>query len=316
MKCKICQKEFTTARGLHTHIRKIHGLSQAEYYKEFYPRKSWLTNKPIQFKNVKDYFSKNFNSPKELREWCLIEKQDKVKEHILKLLKDRIRDAELSCAPSHIELLLRGLPTIDIYKKIFGSYSEACRQASVEPMFPRPINHEIFSQKQDIDDIEIVIDTREQKPLSFKKSIEHKLDFGDYTCLGSRYTKTYIDRKSENDFKTTLSKGQLDRFTRELQRAKDFNSFLYILVEGSIEDIKRYNNCTFGGVKKSPHNFQLEFIWHNMRILQHEFRQNCQFIFSGSRANSTRLIPVLLKYGQALWQVDLQYYIDKYGINC
>ena len=33
-----------------------------------------------------------------------------------------------------------------------------------------------------------------------------KLDFGDYTCGGNYYDYTYVDRKSEQDLKGTLSR--------------------------------------------------------------------------------------------------------------
>ena len=52
-----------------------------------------------------------------------------------------------------------------------------------------------------------------------------------------------------------------------------------------------------------------------MRLLQHEFSGNCQFIFTGSREKSEALIPKLLYHGKKLWNVDLQYYIDKHGIS-
>jgi hypothetical protein len=48
-----------------------------------------------------------------------------------------------------------------------------------------------------------------------------------------------------------------------------------------------------------------------MRLLQHEFAEYCQFIFSGNRKNSELLIPKLLTIGTPLWDVDVQYFIDK-----
>ena len=57
-----------------------------------------------------------------------------------------------------------------------------------------------------------------------------KLDFGDYTAAGDYYTYTYIDRKSEGDLKSTLSSGNLDRFKRELERAREFNSYVFVVI--------------------------------------------------------------------------------------
>jgi hypothetical protein len=54
----------------------------------------------------------------------------------------------------------------------------------------------------------------------------------------------------------------------------------------------------------------MKYIYHNMRVLAHEFAGSCQFIFTGSREESERLIPKILTLGRKLWNVDLQYYID------
>ena len=52
-----------------------------------------------------------------------------------------------------------------------------------------------------------------------------------------------------------------------------------------------------------------------MRVLAHEFAGTCQFLFTGSRENSELIIPKLLVLGDKLWDVDLQYYIDKDGLG-
>ena len=148
-----------------------------------------------------------------------------------------------------------------------------------------------------------MIDTREQKPLSFGESELLKLDFGDYTVGGSDYSYTYIDRKSESDFKSTVSVG-LDRFKRELDRVRQFNSFMYVLVESSIEKIKKNNVF-------APHRSNLAYIWHNTKVLARDYSDVCQFLFSGGRRASEYLVPRLLKCGRDLWDCDVQYYIDK-----
>jgi hypothetical protein len=75
-------------------------------------------------------------------------------------------------------------------------------------------------------------------------------------------------------------------------------------VESSIEKIIRNNSF-------SPHKSNLTFVWHQMRVLSHEFPRSCQFIFSGGRKRSENLIPILLEYGPEMWHCDIQYYIDK-----
>lgn len=307
--CQICQKKLASEKALHMHVIKAHKKTLQEYYHEFFPRNNLLTGKILPFKNKKDYFSKDFSNRSQLIEWCNSTDSAEVAKYIRKLLSLRIAEKKLSFAPSHLELEINKLPSVDIYKSIFGSYSKVCDEIGATPLFTKGIRQETFNEKTNTGSMRIFIDTREQKPLSFENSEKLKLDYGDYTAGGNFYSKTYIDRKSEGDFKTTLSKFNLDRFRAELQRAKDFDSYLYIVVESSIDQIKVNNNFC-------PHKSNLNYIFHNMRVLQHDFRGHCQFIFTGSRKKSEQIIPKLLLYGNKLWQVDIQYYIDKYGINC
>ena len=299
--CKECGKIFKNDNGLHRHI-KVHQMSVAEYYTKHYPRKNRLTGDPLPFKNKFEYFNTDFSTRAQLIKWCYKENSDKVNEYILKQLKNRVDQKELKYAPNHLEIEINKLPPIDIYKRNFGGYGQACKELGLEPIYNKGITKDFFRKKNSIEEIPIYIDTREQKPLSFKHSKEMKLDFGDYTMGGDNYTYTYVDRKSEGDFKGTLG-GGFKRFRRELQRAKDFNSYLYVVTESNVKDIQRNNN--FG-----PHKSNLAYLWHNMRLLTHEFKGHCQFIFTGNRTNSQLIIPKLLYYGKDLWNVDLQYFID------
>tara|TARA_Y100001963_G_scaffold25591_1_gene34695 strand:+ start:44 stop:994 length:951 start_codon:yes stop_codon:yes gene_type:complete len=299
--CKECGKIFKNDNGLHRHI-KVHQMSVAEYYTKHYPRKNQLTGEPLPFKNKFDYFNTDFSTRAQMIKWCDKENSDKVNPYILKQLKNRVDQKQLKYAPNHIEIEINKLPPIDVYKRNFGGYGQACKELGLEPIYNKGITKDFFRKKNSIEEITIHVDTREQKPLSFKNTLENKLDFGDYTMGGDNYTYTYVDRKSEGDFKGTLG-GGFKRFRRELQRAKDFNSYLYVVTESSIKDIQRNNN--FG-----PHKSNLAYLWHNMRLLTHEFKGHCQFLFTGNRTNSQLIIPKLLYYGKDLWNVDLQYFID------
>ena len=299
--CKICDKNFDSDRGLHGHL-KSHGLTMAEYYTKYFPRKNLLTGEPLPFKNKDDYFSRDFSNRTQLIKWCNTEKEDKVKDYILKLLSNRIKLKGLSVGPCYLELKINSLPTVEIYQKFFGSYTAACRKLNVEPMFGSRLPEDF--KICDTSKLEIFIDTREQQPLNFAKSESLKLDFGDYAIGGDNYNYTYIDRKSEQDFKSTLSKNSLERFRNELQRAKDFDSYLFIVTESSLDKIAKNNRW-------GAHKSNLKYIYHNMRVLSHEFNKNCQFIFTGSRERSEELIPKILLMGKKLWNVDLQHCIDR-----
>ena len=299
--CKVCGESFVSERSLHAHLKK-HSLTMAEYYTKYYPRKNLLTGDPLPFKTKQDYFSKDFSTRSQLLKWC--EKSDKkeVKEYILKLLKNRVSQKDLKFGPGHLELKINSLPTIDIYQKHFNSYTEACSEVDVKPMFSKRLPESFLENVND--DIEIFIDTREQRPLVFKNSSSLKLEFGDYAVGGEYYNYTYVDRKSEQDFKSTLSKNNLERFREELKRARDFDSYLFVVTESDLAKIAKNNNW-------GPHKSNLKYIYHNMRVLSHEFAGNCQFIFTGSRARSENIIPKILVSGKDVWDVDLQYYIDE-----
>ena len=304
--CKECRESFRTERSLHAHIKK-HGILLSEYYTTHYPRFNKLTGDPLPFKNKSDYFAKDFSTYQQMIKWSKKAPQAELKSYILKQLKNRIDSKGLQKAPNHLEIQLNKLPPLKLFKEVYGSYWAVCEELNVSPLFDKGIMKQFFVEDEKLKDIHIFIDTREQKPLKFDNSSVMKLDFGDYTTGGANYSYTYIDRKSESDFKSTLSTG-VTRFKNEIQRAKDFDSYIFVVIESSIDKIKKGN--LFG-----PHKSNLGYIWHNMREITHEFNGYCQFVFSGSREASEWLVPRLLRYGKDLWQVDLQYYLDSYGMG-
>lgn len=299
-KCLECNGEFNSERSLHAHLKK-HRFSLADYYQKHHPRKNLLTGTLLQFKSLDTYFTEDFDNREQLLRWCAFEEPETVKQYVKELLHRRIVEKELKHAPCHLEIETSTLPSIDIYKKLYGSYSAVCKEIGVDPILNRPLPKDFHN---DYSEATIFVDTREQQPLKFKNEREVKLDFGDYTAGGSFYTKTFVDRKSESDFKGTLVGENLDRFRRELERCKQMDSYLFVVVESSLDKIE--TNNAFG-----PHKSNLKFIYHNMRLLLQEFGGYCQFVFSGSRKNSAAIIPKLLVMGPKLWNVDIQYFIDK-----
>ena len=298
--CKICSEQFENEKKLHMHLRS-HKITLAEYYTRYYPRNNLLTREPLPFKNKEQYFDRDFANRKQLLDWCAKTPDAQVKEYILELLDRRIKRKELRFGPSHVELKTSDMPTVDLYQKHFGSYSKACDLVGVKPLFSTRLPDEW--QNPVPDDVKIFIDTREQQPLEFDNSESLKLDFGDYAVGSNHYDYTYVDRKSETDFKSTLSKNSLNRFRAELQRTKDFDSYLFVVTETDMSTMEKRN-------KWSPHTSNMKYIYHNMRVLAHDFSGHCQFIFTGSREQSQQLIPKILTLGKKLWNVDLQYYIS------
>lgn len=301
LKCQICGKEFKSLRGKHLHIGKAHKISLKKYYETHYPKKSKFYNKKITFKNVDQYFKTDFSNREELLDWSRSEKKEIVSNYIKELLIKRKKKKNLKYALSEIELELCDLPNIEVYKNIFGSYSKLCKDLNLINFLNKKIPEGFFNSN--VDQIKIFVDTREQKPISFPKEDSMKLDFGDYTCSAPHYDYTYIDRKSEGDFKSTLSGDNFERFKREIERARKFNSYIFVLVESDIEKIKKNNLFT-------PYKSKLPYIWHNLKTISQDYKDCCQFVFAGNRNGLKKLIPKILLYGRKIWNVDMQYFIN------
>ncbi len=306
VKCKECGKEFKDDASLHRHIKQ-HGYYLHDYYIKYYPRFNLLNGQPLPFENKKHYFSKDFVSHSQMLKWFKQEgKSEKTKKYAINKVKERIKDKGLTKVPCHLDLYLSELPTVPVAKWLFGSFGNFAREVGCEPTYSKGIVSGFFDPNLRFDEMKILVDTREQKPLSFPKTSACKLDFGDYTVGGEDYSYTYIDRKSEADFCGTMT-GGFERFRKELQRARDFNGFLYVLVEGGVESTKK----NFHSRPKRGNSCSIKFVWKNMKDLIYEYSDVCQFLFSGSRAASQFLVPRLLHYGKDLWNCDLQYFIDE-----
>lgn len=93
------------------------------------------------------------------------------------------------------------------------------------------------SEKNNINKMVIVVDTREQLPYLFKKYdyeiIKKGLDSGDYSILNHENEIT-IERKSKEDLYGCIGNGR-ERFERELQRLRKYNRSC-VVIESSISD--------------------------------------------------------------------------------
>ena len=275
-----------------------------DYYVKHYPRFNKLSGVPIQFKTYEDYFDRDFATYDQLVEWCDTADQEEVGRYIILLLKKRIEKKELDYGPCSTELFTSDLPPIRIYKRIFGSYKKVCEQCGVSPMFGSNLPKEFHN---DYREVKILIDTREQQPLKFKNSAPLKLDVGDYSVTKENFQYTYVDRKSFADFCSTLS-AEYKRFVRELQRCRQAECFLFIVIESDLHKMREIN-------KYAPKRFNLDYIFHNMKELQRDFRDCCQFVFAKNRSSSQILTPKLLMLGSKMWDVDVQYFLDAGEMN-
>tara|TARA_R110000822_G_scaffold110654_6_gene241001 strand:+ start:26845 stop:27669 length:825 start_codon:yes stop_codon:yes gene_type:complete len=267
-------------------------MTSSDYYSIYYPRNDLWTGNPLPFKNYKQYFSSDFLNKRTMRAWC--EKSDPklVQDFMIKALKERVEDKGLKYAPSHLCLETSNMPTVDNYEKVFGSYEEACKRVGVEPLFPKLTKLEMKEYKG-----RVFVDSREQNPLSFLNSEVEKIDVGDY-LLVDEYDYTYVDRKSFEDFRSTVSSG-FDRFCEEIERAVSMNSYLFVVVESEIQKSEK----NYGWKKKIA---PLSFTYSRMREITNKYPRRVQFVFSEDRESSQLIIPELLRRGRELWECDIQ----------
>lgn len=304
-KCLECGEEFPSQKSLHCHIKK-HDMFLGEYYVKHFQRRNKLTGELIQFRNVDDYLEKDFSNVAQLEEWCA-KNPSEAKTYIIDVLKKRMDKKSLTFAPGTVELFSSCLPSVDTYRNHFGSFSKACEAAGIKARFTKNMPKEFA---EDWSNIKIFIDTREQRPLSFKNSECLKLDVGDYAVGGDLYDYTYVDRKSFGDFCGTMTSG-FKRFCRELARCRSLGAYLYVVVESDLYKLDEAN-------RKSPKRFDLGYVMHNMRETLREYGDCCQYVFSGDREASQIIVPKLLACGQKLWNVDVQYFVNKefnYGLG-
>jgi hypothetical protein len=301
--CKECEESFNSLRSLHAHIKK-HGLYVGDYYVKNFNKKDKLTKELIPFKKYDQYINTDFLNVANMRKWCETAPRKEVKEYIINKFKQRALDKELSGAPPCTYLETAGMPTIDICKEVFGSYTDACEQFGISPMLSRQLPSQFHKNYKNTT---ILVDTREQQPLEFKNSEMLKLDVGDYAVKGENFDYTFVDRKTYQDFCSTVTHGY-NRFIKEIERCKSLESFLFVVVEAPFDEMEDQNKSNY---KK----FKLDYVFHQMREIQARYSDYCQFVFSGSREYSIELIPKILVLGKKLWRVDLQYFWNKHIIK-
>lgn len=299
-KCKECGKEFPSRKSFHCHL-KAHSLTIGDYYVKHYKKKDLFTGDLLQFKKYDQYFNFDFNDFNNYVSWMRISPPKKTKEYVFKQAVAKFNDKKIKVSPPNLFYDLSFMANIYTYRSLWGSYEEFTRQAKLENVFNKNLPKGFW--ERDVSDVCIFVDTREKKPLKFPHSSINKLDFGDYTVGGDFYTKTFVDRKAQDDFRQTFGAG-IDRFRREMDRCVKFGCYMFVVVESSIEKLEEENRI-------SKFKSNLGFVWHNVKKLMVDYPKNIQFIFAYNRAGVKKITPLLLFYGDQLWNVDVQFHIDQ-----
>lgn len=100
----------------------------------------------------------------------------------------------------------------------------------------------------------LIIDTRENLKLSFNEGIfgeirHNALSVGDYGCrINEELVPIIFERKNLADLFSTLGGPNYQRFKKEMQRAKEANIKLVLLIEGTMREVQAgYERSQFDG---------------------------------------------------------------------
>jgi len=304
-KCEICQREFKSLASLHRHVKADEKTKLKDFYANILPEKrDLLTGEKIKINSNDQYWKKNFINKDNLYSWMRNpENKEKAKDICYFYLKEQAKKFSLSF--SQAELYSSQLPDIDDLDVIFkedGGYYSVCQNLG---MSPRLTEREFSINRSPI---EIMIDTREQTPFSFRnlKGVSEtpaSLVFGDYCAVPPHDGKLVIERKSLGDFVSTFSmKDSLNRFSREVQRARDEDYYIVVLCEESlpmVADVK-FGACRATGIAALA----------GMRQTM-QFFDNIQFVFPRIGFEPSFLAERILRMGKSIQNVDLQYLHDK-----
>lgn len=297
MICQICNQEVKDNK----HFWREHKISQEVYFHKYYPKKDLLTGETIPFLNQAQYFKQDFINRANFKQWLKYQTPAKKQEYCKNLLISRKNDGKLVYTPSFVEIKsLDNFPPIAYFDKVFNSgFLGVCKEIGLIERF---IDSEKIDFKQEIIG-KILVDTREQSPLTFTTPTEViKLDFGDYT---SEKRDLYIERKSLVDFIGSFGTGY-ERLSREFQRAMVEDKRIVVLVEEKLDNVLNFNKIQWikSKVKASP-----DFIFHNVREAMQSF-SNLQFLFVNGREEAARVAYRLFSIPD-IFKADLQMCFEK-----
>lgn len=305
--CKACGQAFDTDRQLHAHL-KAHDLRMVAYYQQYFPRHDLFDNSIIKFKNKEQYFSCDFNSRINLKNWLSKIPLESAKKYSKDVLSSRKTKKNLIYTPTQVELRSVLSPPIHYYQSVFGDYYKLCAELGFANKITRYPTQFKYGYAYQNPKYKIFIDTREQLPLSFnRETVVQTLKFGDYAFSdGKASCDAHVERKSIGDFIGTLS-GGYERFCREIERAGEAKSNLIVLVEESLDNCLNFNSLP--QVYKKNTRVTPEFVFYNVREIIQKYPY-VQFLFVKNRTEAAETIEKIFTCGCAYKDIDLQLAYD------
>ena len=155
----------------------------------------------------------------------------------------------------------------------------------------------------------IIVDTREQKPLTdFKRdTVRKKLDTGDYSIEGYEEVITF-EHKTIKDLIGTCDVRNRDRFKRELLRMDTYD-FYCIVISGNETDVIKQCNKTYrtqykaymakkkNGIKCRPPmrpEVRAKSVFGTLKALRADF--NCHYYFFGNKQLASEWVEEQCEY--------------------
>jgi hypothetical protein len=272
---------------------------------KYFPKFDLLTKELIIFKSEEQYEMADFTDKRHLKKYLEINSKEIGLEYCKNWLIRRKNQKSLIYSPGQFELKSLCFPNILSFHKLFGaqSYEKLCSEIGLINKYKYNLEISYGSKIE-----EIIVDTRESKPWKLDLPVKiEKLDFADY-CPIPNPQNIFIERKEITDWAGVMS-NSYERFEREIQRAKDANSYIIIIIESKYSDLLAINYLPHTKFIKA----KSEFLMKRMRDLYLKF-DNFQMVAAGTRSESIKLFNKIITLN-FIKEIDIQYYIENKQIN-
>lgn len=304
--CAICGLLFDSNKELIKHVRFDEKYIVANYYETYFPKKDlWSGEKLTYKKNAAEYLAVDFTEKDNFSKWAVRKIGEKgAALYSLEFLKKRKPVKDLKYAPSHAELKsLSCCSAIGFSVGLQGGlneYQDYCQSIGLEKRF----DYNFMPEVPYIDDMVILVDTREQQPLSFHETKTEKttLNIGDYTSAPPHYDNVFVERKSLQDFISTMT-GGTKRFEKEIEKAGLMGVYLVVMIEEKYDTVFNYKPP--GQIRKAGGSAAFGV----MRDLMQNYK-NIQFLFAKDREKASDKIKKVLSLGARVRDIDLQFNYD------
>ena len=297
LNCQICGAENVPQN----HFYEIHKIPIRKYLNQYFPKKDLLTNEDLPWTgNFDSYILNDFKERQNLKIYLNRLEPQIARKYVLEKFKQRKEIKNLIYALSQFELRSLMLPPVNyIETKLFG-YDSLIKEVGLKSRF----NYEEKMKYNNNENLEMIIDTREQLRYNFNKSKTEKLEYGDYAAVNNP-NKIFIERKGLNDALSTFT-AHFDRFCRELDRVVEDNAYLVILIESSYNNLLTFDTWEiYRKTKVNP-----AYFFHKIREINQKYPLHCQFVCSNDRENAQKLVEKIFLMDNNVRNIDLEYMVD------